>query len=627
MSMNPRYLHYYNQELQHLREVGGEFAREYPKIAGRLGLEGFECADPYVERLLEGFSFLTARIQMKIDAEYPRFTQHLSELVYPHFLAPTPSMMVVQLTPDLNNPALMEGFKVPRGSQMVSIPPGQDATACQYRTGHDVTLWPLTLTQAKFFTHSGRQTGLDVNFPKSVKAGIRLRLKLEGSHRFQQLPLDSLCIYIRGSNDMPMRIYEKIFANLESVLVTPSEGAAKWHQFLPKSSVRRVGFEEAQALLPSSRRAFEGYRLLQEYFTFPQRFLFFELTGLQAALRQCDSNEIDIMLLLNRGDVQLEQTLDHSNFALHCSPAINLFKMQGDRIDIADGVAEYHVVPNRKHPLDYEVFQVNSVRGYGVGGESSQEYESFYNAKDIGTQDQNKAFYHIRREKRKMSERQQRQGPRTSYVGSEAFVSIVDGNNAPFPMELRSVGVSLWATNRDLPLFMPLGVGSTDFLLTLESPVLEVRCIVGPSVPFPSIAEGKVAWRLLNHLSLNYLSLVDNDPEQGAVALRELLELYCHEGDHISKRQIDGVRSIKAERVTRRLRQQGPITFGRGLQITILLDDAMFEGVGPFLLGAVLEYFFAQYVSINTFTETIIKTVDRGEIMRWPARDGLCATL
>lgn len=630
--MNPRFLRYYNQELQHLREVGGEFAKEFPKIAGRIGLEGFDCADPYVERLLEGFSFLAARIQMKIESEYPRFTQHLSELIYPHFLAPTPSMMVVQMRADLNNPALNSGFVVPRGSPLNSIVPDQDTTACQYRTGHDLMLWPVSISEAKFFTWSGAQAGLDVAFPawvktENLKAGIRLRLKIEGERSFKQLPLDKLSVYIRGSDDMPMRIYEKIFAHCECVLLAPTERPTRWTKVLPKASIRRVGFNENEALLPSSRRAFEGYRLLQEYFAFPQRFLFFEISGLQAALQQAEQSEIDIMILLNRGDVQLEQTLDESNFDLNCTTAVNLFPMQADRFDVDPGQVEYHVVPNRKHPLDYEIFQVRGVSGYGVGPEALQDYESFYNAKDLGTLHQAKAFYHIRREKRKFSERQKRNGPRTSYIGSEVFVSIVDGNSAPYPIELRQLGLSVWGTNRDLPLTMSLGIGTTDFLLMVEAPVQEVRARVGPSQPHPSFAEGKVAWRLINHLSLNYLSLIDTDPEQGAAALREMLMLYCHETDINSHRQIEGVRSVRAERITRRLTTPGPITFGRGLQLTILLDDAMFEGTGAFLLGAVLEHFFAQYVSINTFTETIVKTITRGEIMRWPVKSGLCATL
>ena len=625
--MNPRFLRYYSQELQHLREVGGEFASDYPKIAGRLGLDSFDCADPYVERLLEGFSFLAARVQLKIDSEFPRFTQHLSELVYPHFLAPTPSMAVVQLQPDLSNPSLKSGFKVPRGSAMRSVLGKSDTTACEYRSAHEVTLWPIELIEAKFFTHGGAQVGLDVQFPAGVKAGIRLRLRTSGGLAFNALPLDRLCLNLRGGDDLPGRLFEKILGSVEGVLVVPVGRPAAWHRLLPKTAVRPVGFDEIDALLPSGKRTFQGYRLLQEYFAFPQRYQFIELTGLQPALSQCTDAEIEIVILLNRGDAALEKSLDASNFALNCTPVVNLFQRRADRINVSDDQFEYHVLVDRTRPMDYEIFQIDAVTGYGSGANSEQAFHSFYTAKDIGSLHQDKAFYQIRREQRSLSQRQRRDGPRSSYIGSEAYVSIVDAAEAPYRADLRQLGLSVWCTNRDLPLSMPIGVGKTDFILDAGAPLTSVRCLAGPSQPYPSFAEGSVAWRLLNHLSLNYLSLLDSDPQEGAVALREMLSLYCHEGDTNAQRQIEGVRSIASTPVTRRMPSPGPITYGRGLQITVTLDDAAFEGTGAFLLGGVLSHFFAQYVSINSFTETVIRTLARGDIMRWPAKGGVCAIL
>jgi type VI secretion system protein ImpG len=624
--MNPRFLRYYSQELQHLREVGGEFAQDYPKIAGRLGLDSFECTDPYVERLLEGFSFMAARVQMKIDAEFPRFTQHLSELVYPHFLAPTPSMAVAQLQPDLSNPALQKGFVVPRGSAMRSVLGKGDNTACEYRSAHALTLWPIEIVEAKFFTHAGNPAGAGVQLPAAVKAGIRLRLRCSGA-AFSSLPLDRLCLHLRGADDLPVRIYEKLLASVEGVLVAPASRPAAWHSLLPKTALRPVGYDEDEALLPSGRRTFQGYRLLQEYFAFPQRYHFVELTGLQAGLRQCAEREIEVTILLNRADAQLEKTLDATHFALHCTPVVNLFQRRADRINVTGDQLEYHVLVDRTRPMDYEVFQIDSVTGYGSGPGAEQPFQPFYTARDIGAQQQEKAFYQIRREQRVVSQRQRRDGPRSSYIGSEAFISIVDAAEAPHSGDLRQLGLSVWCTNRDLPLSMPLGVGKTDFILDAGAPVAAVRCVGGPSQPHPSFAEGSMAWRLLNQLSLNYLSLIDTDATQGAVALREMLALYCHPADLNAQRQVEGVRSISSQAVTRRMPAPGPITFGRGIQITVTLDDAAFEGTGAFLLGGVLSEFFAQYVSINSFTETVIRTLARGEIMRWPARGGACAIL
>ncbi|QYF95728.1 type VI secretion system baseplate subunit TssF [Massilia sp. PAMC28688] len=624
--MNPRFLRYYSQELQHLREGGGEFAQEFPKIAGRLGLDSFECADPYVERLLEGFSFMAARVQMKIDGEFPRFTQHLSELVYPHLLAPTPSMTVVQLQPDLSNPALLPGYEVARGSALRSVLGKGDNTACEFRTAHAVTLWPIEIAEAKFFTHGGAQAGLNVQLPPAVKAGVRLRLKSTGA-AFKDLPLDKLQLHVRGADEMPVRIYEALLGSVAGVLVAPVARPASWHRLLPKSALRPLGFADTESLLPSGKRTFRGYRLLQEYFAFPQRYQFLELAGLRDALRQCAEREIEITILLGRADAQLEKSLDASNFALHCTPAINLFQRRTDRINVSGEQLEYHVLVDRTRPMDYEVFQVESVTAYGAGPNSEQAFQPFYTAKDIGTLHQARAFFQIRREARQVSQRQRRDGPRSSYIGSEAYIAIVDAAEAPYSADLRQLGLTVSCTNRDLPLSMAVGVGKTDFILDDGAPVTAVRCLSGPSQPHPSFAEGSMAWRLLNQLSLNYLSLLDTDPQQGAVALREMLALYCHPADMNAQRQVEGVRSISSRAITRRMPSPGPITVGRGIEITVTLDDAAFEGTGAFVLGAVLSEFFAQYVSINSFTETVVRTIGRGEIMRWPSKVGVCATL
>ena len=625
---NPRLLRYYSQELQHLREMGGEFAVQYPKIAGRLGLEGFECADPYVERLLEGFAFMAARVQMKIDAEFPRFTQHLSEIVYPHFLAPTPSMAIVQLQPDLGNPALNAGYKVARGAPMRSVLGKDDATACEYRTAHELTLWPIELVEAKFFTNGGTIAGVEARVPANVKAGLRLRLRTTNGAPFCKLGLDRLTLHLRGSDDMPGQIYEKLLGAVEGVLVLPGSRPSGRHTLLPKTALRPRGFAEEDALLPSGQRSFQGYRLLQEYFAFAQRFLFVELTGLGPAVSACAETELEIIVLLSRGDARLEQALDASNFALNCTPVVNLFQRRADRINLSGDQFEYHVLPDRTRPMDFEVHQIESVTGYGIGTDAEQEFHPLYSARDLGAAAvTSQAFYQIRREPRLLSQRQRQRGPRSSYIGSETFITLVDAQEAPYRHNLRQLGLVLWCTNRDLPLSMPLGVGKTDFILEQGGPVQSVRVLGGPSQPFPSFAEGGMAWRLINQLSLNYLSLADTDPYQGASALRELLALYCHPLDLSSQRQVEGVRSVSSKPVTRRMPAPGPITFGRGLEITVTMDDGAFEGAGAFVLGGVLSHFFAQYVSINSFTETVVRTVGRGEIMRWKAQEGVCAIL
>lgn len=625
--MDTRLLRYYERELHHLREMGGEFARDFPKVAGRLGLESHACADPYVERLLEGFAFMAARVQLKIDAEFPRFTNHLLEQVYPQYLAPTPSMAIVQLQPDLTEGALGAGFRVPRQTVLRSLLGKGDQTTCEYRTAHEVTLWPLELADARYFPCAGKLGKLDLARFGPVAAALRLRLRVGAGLACKDLALDALQLHLRGGDALPARMLENLLARAVGTVVMPAGDNPAWHSIAPRGSIRALGFDDQDALLPGVPRAFRGYRLLQEYFAFPQRYLFAELGGLGEGMRRCAANEIDIVVLFDRADPVLEQSIGAANFALYCTPAINLFPKRADRIHVSDRQHEYHVVPDRTRPLDFEIYQVGSVTGYGSGADPQQRFAPFHSANDLQGGAPGRAYYQLRRAQRVLSERQRREGPRSSYIGSEAFIALVDAQQAPFASSLRQLGVDTLCTNRDLPLSMPLGGPRTDFTLEINAPVGAVRCLDGPTMPAPSHAEGDTAWRLVSHLSLNYLSLVDDDRQQGAAALKDLLRLYCVAGDARGQHQIDALRSVSSATIARRLPTPGPICFGRGLQVTLDIDDAAFEGMGVFVLGAVLEQFFARYATINSFTETRIRTPRRGMVMQWPARGGQCAIL
>ena len=620
--MDPRLVTYYNRELQYIREMGGEFAREFPKIAGRLGLDGFECADPYVERLLEGFSFLAARIQLKIDAEFPRFTQHLLESVYPDYLAPLPSMTVVQLQPDLSEGSLAAGFNVPRDTRLRANLGPDDQTACEYRTAHDLSLWPLKISEAEYLGTRGALAGYNVADNRKASAGLRLRLETTAGLTMEEIDLDSLNIFLRGSGQSPTRIYEQAVGNCLSVVARPGMAAPEWQVELGHPATRPVGFAEDEALLPNGPRTFSGYRLLREYFTFPSRFLFFEINGLAPAVKRCVGSALDIFCLFDRSDRELENAIGAGDFALHCTPAINLFAKRADRIHLDQRSNEYHVVPDRTCPMDFEVYRVQRVTGHGSGDQQRQEFKPFYSVDNYSIKTEDTAFFATHREPRLLSSRQRLEGARSTYVGSEVEIALVDSNHAPFNPGLRQLALETLCTNRDLPLSMPLGIGTTDFFLDSGAPVESVRCIAGPTRPRPPAPSGELTWRLINHLNLNYLSLIDTDEFQGAAAIRELLSLYGDPNDSVQRKKIEGVISIASQPVVRRMPSPGPITFGRGLEIKVNMDEAAFEGSGVFLLGSVLEQFFARYVALNSFTETVLETAERGEIMRWKPRLG-----
>ncbi len=620
--MDPRLLRYYNEELRHLREMGAEFAQAFPKIASRLGLEGLEVADPYVERLLEGFAFLAGRVQLKIDAEFPRFTQRLLDIVYPQFLTPTPAMLIAQAWPDLADPALAKGPCLVRGSALVGQAGKAGGTACEFRTAHDLALWPLEITQAEYFTHAADLPMAGLPQARKVRSGLRLRLRCTADLAFGDLALQDLQLHCAGVDEMAYRLHELVCGACLNVLVLPTRRPADWHEALDGDAVEPMGFDDEQALLPQSLHGFEGYRLLQEYFAFPQRFLFFTLNGLGDALRaHGEQTEVDVVLLFSRVESSLLQAVDARSLALHCVPAINLLERRCDRIHVNPGEPEFHVVPDRSRPMDFEVHSLTEVLGYAAGVASEWRFMPFYNAFHTEPRGHN-AYYTMTRLPRLLSQHQQREGTRTSYIGTEVFLSVVDAREAPYAADLRQLGVQALCTNRDLPLLMPVGQANGDLVPMQAAPVKALAVLRGPSRPQSALREGSVAWKLLNQLSLNHLSLTDTDEQQGAAALREILRLYVPAADAAALRQVDGLRSVRVQPVVRRLPMPGPIAFGRGVDVRVEVDEHAFEGASAFLLGCVLERFFARHVSMNGFTQTRLFASTGGEILSGQPRCG-----
>jgi type VI secretion system protein ImpG len=634
--MDRRFIEHYEAELTHLRQVAGEFSRSYPDIAPRLDLsrDGL-CDDPHVERLLEGFAFLTARIQLRLDAEFPRFSQGLLETIYPHYLAPMPATAIVNFEPKLSDPkALLTGYSIPRGTRLRAYTSDSERKSCLFTTAHPVTLWPVQLVRADYL--AGDLTTLGVRASDNATAVLRLRLQVAPNCTFAQLALDRLTFYIKelGRILVAEPLYEDIFARQNGLVIQTTQKPAQRLATLPASRIRSVGFEDDEALLPVDARVFQGYRLLREYFACPQRFLFAELNGINSALRQCKDREVDILILLKAREnpvadrsAQLEDRVDASHFSLFSTPAINLFPLPDmDRIPIDSRFNEFRVVPDRIHPLDFEVFQVQSVMGYGMRSEEIQEFKPFYFAPNL--RPDSGAFFTTHRVVRPLTVDEAQTGPESSYTGSEMYLSLVDAQCAPFRSDLLQLGVSALCSNRHLPLQIPWGKGGTDFEIG-ELPCVAVRCIGEPTAPTPAAPEGELTWRMISHLSLNYFSLTGCDPNDvpaDAAALRELLKIYADlgTGSDLSKplRRISGLRTIRTAATTRRLPGSGPITFGRGLKVTLEFDEEPFAGLGVFLIGAVLERFLARAASINSFVQTAIRTKQRQEIMLWPARTG-----
>jgi len=628
--MDPGLLKLYNQELSHLREMGAEFAREFPKIAARLTMDGVEVADPYVERLLEGFAFMAARTQLKLDAEYPRFIHSLLSTLYPDFLSPVPSMMVARLQPAHADPALAQGFTVPRQTAIHSeLPRGQN-TRCEFRTGHAVTLWPVELVGAQYFSHAPDLPLAQLPVARQVRGGVRLKLKVHGGLKARELQMDRLSLYLSAPDDTALRLFELLTSATLGTWV-PTDALQARAQWAHADSLQQQGFDDDQALLPETLRGFSGHRLLQEFAAMPQRLMFFEVGQLQQRLRRVQGDEFELVILLGKGDPSLESLVDGQSFSLYCTPAINLFHKRLDRIPLqgpGSAAAEHHVVPDRTRPMDFEVYALSSVRGHGTGDVAEQDFLPLYTAHHTEGP-AHSAFYTVRREPRLLSQRQKEQGTRSAYIGSEVFISLVDPAHAPYDEDLRQLSVQALVSNRDLPMLLPGagqreggGPSASTWSLDATAPLQQVQCLRGPTPVVQRLVRGELGWSLISQLTLNHLSIAGEDPHKAAAALRSLLMLHGHEADAGWRKQVEGIRTVTARTVTRRLPGSGRMAFGTGVQIDVEVDELGLQGSSATLLGSVLERFFARHAALNAFTETRLLSASRGQVMAWPARLG-----
>lgn len=617
--MDARFLDCYNRELAYLREMGAEFATAFPKVAGRLGMQGGMVADPYVERLLEGFAFLSARIHVKIDAEFPRFSQRLLEVVYPHYLSPTPAMAIVCM----DNSELGVGSKessrctVPRGTRMLSpVVPGS-RTQCTFVTSQDADVWPLAIVDAKADLPGDRLPLGGLPERGKVKGVIRLRLRFTQPEAAQLLHPDRLCFHIAADEPDAGLIYEAIVGHGLAVVLSEPEGGRS-HLLAAADTIKAEGFDAGQALLPTDARVFQGYRLLHEYFAFPQRFMFFSIGGVGKVLQGMSASEFELTILLDRDPAGLSSVVSGRNFMLNCVPAINLFPATGNRQRVTPGALEHHVVPDRTRPLDFEVYQVGAVHGFDHGNNAVRSFAPFY--KHVGHESgDGEAYFSTRREPRRLSEAGAREGGRSGYGGSEIFVSLVDMREAPWPERIEQIAVEMLLTNRDLPVLLPIGVS-----LGIESaaPIRRATVVRGPTRPRAQIAEREMTWRLISHLSINYLALRDLDQGSGAALMREMLGLYASLGDPVVARHADAIVATQVRALNRRLPVAGPLVFGRGVVVDLTLDERPFAGGSPYLFGAVLEQFLSRHVSMNMFCELNLSSTTRGRIAAWPPRWG-----
>lgn len=575
------YAKYYQDELLFLRELGREFARANPDAAPFLAESG---TDPDVERLLEGFAFLTARIRQKLDDELPEFTHALMEMFWPHYLRPIPSFTIMQF--EATTQAARESRMIARGAELSSLP--VDSTPCTFRTTQDVNLQPVQLRA--------------VEVHKGAVPQIVLRFRLPEGLTLDKVNLSSLRLYLAGEPPVTRALYLCLCRYARQITAMREQlGGASQPIPLAGAKIKPVGLGESEGLLPYSRLSFPGFRLLQEYFAFPQKFMFVDITGLEGLQKGGLAGSFDLVIQLSRLPDNMPP-VSLANVALNCAPAVNLFKHDADPVRIDPRRTEYKIRPGGVDPAHFEIYTIDRVFGLTRGTAKPKDFRPLFR---VGVAGAGGSYYRARTENAIVGE------------GTDVFITPVSGGDVQGAEDVETLSMELTCTNRQLPT--RLGLGDISVLTSNSPQFARFKNITKPSASVPPPLGDDLHWRLLSHLSINYFSLLEVE------ALRSLLTLYNfrarvdRQAENAHRLLLEGVQKVSSAPATRMF-MGAPV---RGLDVEIEFNEDNLGGEGEvFLLGAVLSEFFAQYVSLNAFSRLKVRGIKRAEVHEYAARAG-----
>ena len=599
-------LRYYKSELTYLRQMGSVFAERYPKIAKRLELGHEECADPHVERLIEAFAFLTARLQHELDSEFPDITSALLGILSPQLTSPVPSMAIAQFNVDPEQAKMTTGFNIERQTPLFAD--ATDGLYCRFRTCYPLTLWPLKVTQADF---ENTRTYSFLDMETQVVAALQVRLEcLTPAVKLQDLEMNRLRFYLHGEPIMVKALYELLFCYLYDVaLQIPGVPEPI---YLGPESIRPVGFGLDADVLPYPTNAHPGYMLLQEYFAFPKQYLFFDLcfdanfdgAKLPDLLdARSPAPSVDVVFLLNRRPPQ-DLRIDEKVFRLGCTPIINLFPKTTEPIRLDHRSLEYALVPDKRRERTTEVHSILAVSASSNATDTAQKLEPFYSYNHRMQAANHKAFWHARR----------MAVTRKDLRGTEVVLSFLDLDLKPSLPAMQTVYAHTLCTNRELARELPAGAHMQIEQAAPLDPKRPIICLEKPTAPLPPPAKGSTAWRLVSQLSLNHLSL--SDGKDSLSALKEILRLYASPDNHVHQQLIDGITEMTCRPVMRHMGAEPWRGFCRGTEVTLTFDEDYYEGSGAFLFACVLNSFFASYAAMNSFTQLVVKSKQREGIWK-----------
>jgi type VI secretion system protein ImpG len=601
-------LSYYEKELAFIRQMGSEFAKEHPKIAGRLGINDDIVEDPHVSRLIESFAYLNARIQHKLDDDFPELSDALLNVLFPHYLRPIPSISIVQFTPETEQ--LESSYTIPK--QTLLQTDQFQGESCIFSTIYPTVMHPLELTTASLH-------GLPLSTPGSSRIrGANSVLKLSFSAFSEQIDLTnlkpgSLRFYLKGQSQHINPLYKMLLNDCVNVVLSRSDTDLS-PIFMGNDVINSVGFGNEDGLLPYPPASFTGYRLLTEFFIFPEKFMFLEISGLDKFIPEDIGNTLDLYIYLKTADVELEHNISKDTFALGCTPVVNLFSHKTDPIKLEHTRHEYQVIPEARRPTGYEIYSIDKVSASTPSGDI-EEYHPMFGLNHDNQNSVTSTYWYASRRNAKL-------GIYERDEGTDMYLSLVDLDFNPNLPEERTLNIDATCSNRDQPTKLPFSADQPKLQCTNAAPPCsKIRFLIRPSAVVRPPLRNQARWRLISHLNLNFLSLTGRD--DATTALKEILRLYDFKESSVTRALVDSITSVKTRPISAPLNIDGHTTMCRGMEVEIEIDDYQLAGSSVYLYATILEHFFALYCSINSFTRVLVRIKSQeGYLKQCPPRAG-----
>ncbi len=602
---NDRFLNYYTNELTYLRQAGSAFAQNYPKIARRLELSDKESSDPHTERLLESFAFLTARLSQEIDNRFPESASALLQVLYPHLVNPIPSMAIAHFQIDPSKGKTTKPYTIDKHTSLYSY--AAEDVACRFSTVYPVTLWPLELTHVDFVHNNHVRKG--DHSASGQTWYLKLSLKAFGDATIASLNMDELVFHIKGERQLTYMIYESLFAQPSADLYAHVPGDDHFAK-LPKGSVMQMGFLPHEMTLPIPPHGTHAFLLMQEFFHFPEKFMFFKLSNLGDMKKHLNlaTNTLELYVSLSDIGTLLDKNVTKKNFLLGCTPIVNLFQKTTDPLRLDRRKNQYRLIPDQRRDKTFEIHTIQSVMSAVESSDQVKTFAPYFSLQHH--HDDNQIFWYAKRVSAELR----------GVPGADMMISFVDLKFDPSLPPTNIVYANTLCTNRYLAEQIP---SQAEFQLDDAASVSRIVCLDKPTKQSYSPMDGDSLWRMVSILSTNHLTLMGTD--SALETLKERLVLHAGTSHHKERlMDIEAIQSVTHKPIVRRIGNESWRGFVRGVEIHIKTNRPAFKGSSSFLLSAILQHYFAITVSMNSFVEVVLTGNDHeGEWMRWPAQRGI----